>query len=92
MAIDDDKLTIEDIEIITSIYHLATLASLFANKKVAFQNLFLQILDDAQFNKIAKEMLECQSDIEICRNLLIIDPNLVKSKLILSYIKNKNKA
>ena len=90
MSFDSENLSIEDSELVNAFYQLATLASLLYGKKLNLQNLFILILSDKHFNKIAKQIVDIDSDIEICKYLLQIDPSLVKSKLILSYCNNLN--
>lgn len=91
MNFDSENISLEDSEIINSFYQLATLASLLLGKKLNLQNLFILLLTDEKINKIAKEIVEINSDIELCRFLLLIDPTLVKSKLILSFTNNLKK-
>ena len=90
MTIDEaDLLSLEDSEIINSLYQLATLLTLISGKKINFQNVFILVLTDKRFNQIAKEITGLDSDIEICEYLLEIDPSLVKSKLILQYLNGR---
>lgn len=90
MSLDDaDLLSLEDSEIINSLYQLATLLTLMSGKKINFQNVFILVLTDKRFNHIAKEITGLDSDIEICKYLLEIDPCLVKSKLILQYLNGR---
>lgn len=90
MSLDDaDLLSLEDSEIINSLYQLATLLTLMSGKKINFQNVFILVLTDKRFNYIAKEITGLNSDIEICKYLLEIDPSLVKSKLILQYLNGR---
>lgn len=91
MSFDSENISLEDNEIINSFYHLATLSSLLLGKKLNLQNLFILLLTDEKINKIAKEVVEINSDIELCRFLLLIDPILVKSKLILSFTNSLKK-
>lgn len=91
MSFDSENISLEDSEIINSFYQLATLTSLLLGKKLNLQNLFILLLTDEKINKIAKEIVEINSDIELCRFLLLIDPTLVKSKLILSFTNNLKK-
>lgn len=93
MSLDDDILDLEDQEIINTYYQLATLASLLSNKKVNFQSFFIMVLTDKRFNKIARSLLDIDNDYEICRNILLLDPNLAKSKTLLTFAqeyKNEN--
>lgn len=90
MSLDDaDLLSLEDSEIINSLYQLATLLTLMSGKKINFQNVFILVLTDKRFNYIAKEITGLDSDIEICKYLLEIDLSLVKSKLILQYLNGR---
>lgn len=90
MSLDDaDLLSLEDSEIINSLYQLATLLTLMSGKKINFQNVFILVLTDKRFNHIAKEITGLDSDIEICKYLLEIDTSLVKSKLILQYLNGR---
>ena len=90
MSLDDaDLLSLEDSEIINSLYQLATLLTLMSGKKINFQNVFILVLTDKRFNYIANEITGLDSDIEICKYLLEIDPSLVKSKLILQYLNGR---
>lgn len=90
MSLDDaDLLSLEDSEIINSLYQLATLLTLMSGKKINFQNVFILVLTDKRSNYIAKEITGLDSDIEICKYLLEIDPSLVKSKLILQYLNGR---
>lgn len=90
MSLDDaDLLSLEDSEIINSLYQLATLLTLMSGKKINFQNVFILVLTDKRFNYIAKEITGLDSGIEICKYLLEIDPSLVKSKLILQYLNGR---
>lgn len=90
MSLDDaDLLSLEDSEIINSLYQLATLLTLMSGKKINFQNVFILVLTDKRFNHIAKEITGLDSDIEICKYLLEIDLSLVKSKLILQYLNGR---
>lgn len=90
MSLDDaDLLSLEDSEIINSLYQLATLLTLMSGKKINFQNVFILVLTDKRFNYIAKEITGLDSDIEICKYLLEIDPSLVKSKLIFQYLNGR---
>lgn len=90
MSLDDaDLLSLGDSEIINSLYQLATLLTLMSGKKINFQNVFILVLTDKRFNYIAKEITGLDSDIEICKYLLEIDPSLVKSKLILQYLNGR---
>ena len=90
MSLDDaDHLSLEDSEIINSLYQLATLLTLMSGKKINFQNVFILVLTDKRFNHIAKEITGLDSDIEICKYFLEIDPSLVKSKLILQYLNGR---
>ncbi len=90
MSLDDaDLLSLEDSEIINSLYQLATLLTLMSGKKINFQNVFILVLTDKRFNHIAKEITGLDSDIEICKYLLEIDSSLVKSKLILQYLNGR---
>ena len=90
MSLDDaDLLSLEDSEIINSLYQLATLLTLMSGQKINFQNVFILVLTDKRFNHIAKEITGLDSDIEICKYLLEIDPSLVKSKLILQYLNGR---
>ena len=57
MSLDDaDLLSLEDSEIINSLYQLATLLTLMSGKKINFQNVFILVLTDKRFNHIAKEI------------------------------------
>ena len=90
MSLDDaDLLSLEDSEIINSLYQLATLLTLMSGKKINFQNVFILVLTDKRFNHIAKEITGLDSHIESCKYLLEIDPSLVKSKLILQYLNGR---
>lgn len=91
MSFNSENLTIEDSEIINSFYQLATLVSLLLNKKINLQNLFILILTDPKINYIAKKITDIDSNIEICKYLLLLDPGLAKSKMILSFANNYNK-
>ena len=85
MALDSEELTMDDKELINSLYQIATLGCLLSGKKHQLQNIFLMILTDSHFNKIVKEKLDIESNIEICRQFLLLEPNLVKSKLLTSF-------
>ena len=53
MSLDDaDLLSLEDSEIINSLYQLATLLTLMSGKKINFQNVFILVLTDKRFNHI----------------------------------------
>lgn len=66
MSLDDaDLLSLEDSEIINSLYQLATLLTLMSGKKINFQNVFILVLTDKRFNHIAKEITGLDSDIEL---------------------------
>lgn len=85
MALDSEELTMDDKELINSLYQIATLGCLLSGKKHQLQNIFLMVLTDSHFNKIVKEKLDMESNVEICRQFLLLDPNLVKSKLLTSF-------
>lgn len=85
MALDSEELTLDDKELINSLYQIATLGCLLSGKKHQLQNIFLMVLTDSHFNKIVKEKLDMESNVEICRQFLLLDPNLVKSKLLTSF-------
>lgn len=85
MALDSEELTMDDKELINSLYQIATLGCLLSGKKHQLQNIFLMILTDSHFNKIVKEKLDIESNVEICRQFLLLEPNLVKSKLLTSF-------
>lgn len=79
------ELTMDDKELFNSLYQIATLGCLLSNKKHQLQNIFLMILTDSHFNKIVKEKLDMVSDVEVCRQFLIADPSLTKSKILTSF-------
>lgn len=85
MALDSEELTLDDKELINSLYQIATLGCLLSGKKHQLQNIFLMVLTDSHFNKIVKEKLDMESNVEICRQFLLLEPNLVKSKLLTSF-------
>ena len=85
MALDSEELTMDDKELINSLYQIATLGCLLSGKKHQLQNIFLMILTDSHFNKIVKEKLDIESNVEICRQFLLLESNLVKSKLLTSF-------
>lgn len=85
MALDSEELTMDDKELINSLYQIATLGCLLSGKKHQLQNIFLMVLTDSHFNKIVKEKLDMESNVEICRQFLLLEPNLVKSKLLTSF-------
>jgi hypothetical protein len=85
MALDSEELTMDDKELINSLYQIATLGCLLSGKKHQLQNIFLMFLTDSHFNKIVKEKLDMESNVEICRQFLLLEPNLVKSKLLTSF-------
>lgn len=85
MALDSEELNDDDKELINSLYQIATLGCLLSGKKHQLQNIFLMILTDKHFNKIVKEKLDMVSDLEICRQYLLLEPNLVKSKILTSF-------
>lgn len=87
----DDDLTMSDKEILNDFYKLATMITFLKGKKLTLQNIFILILEDKQINKIAKTFLDMDTDFEICRHLLMIDPSLAKSKLIYTFAAEKNK-
>lgn len=87
----DDTLSMNEKEIINDYYQLATLVCLLTGKKLTLQNVFIAILEDQRINRIAKYFLEVNSDVEICKNLLMLDPALVKSKVIMTFAADRVK-
>ena len=85
MSLTDEELYADDLDLMNSIYQAATLATLLFNKKATFQNFFILFLTDKKFNRIVKEMLDMDSDIEVCKNILYVEPNLTKSKALLTF-------
>lgn len=90
MSFTDLELTMEDNELLNSYYQLATLTSLLLNHKISFQQLFILIIKDKRINKIAKEILDLNNDYEICKNLLLLDPSLAKSKTLTTFAQTFN--
>ena len=66
----------------TIVYNFATLCSLIKNKKLNFQHIFAMVLTDERYRDILKLVLNEESDLEIYRTLLSIEPSIATSKYI----------
>lgn len=74
------------------VYNFATLCSLIKNKKLNFQHIFALLLSDEKYKELFKEILGEESDMNIFKILLTIDPSIATSKYIskLSRIKRQS--
>lgn len=66
----------------TIVYNFATLCSLIKNKKLNFQHIFAMVLTDECYKDLLKHVLNEESDLEIYRTLLTIEPSIATSKYI----------
>lgn len=64
------------------VYNFATLCSLIKNKKLNFQHIFAMVLTDEGYKDLLKHVLNEESDLEIYRTLLTIEPSIATSKYI----------
>lgn len=85
MELDDIKAPYENLMYEESkfiIYNFCTLCSLLKNKKLNFQHIFSLILTDENYRNLLKDLLNEESDLEIYRTLLMIEPSIASSKYI----------
>ena len=64
------------------VYNFATLCSLIKNKKLNFQHIFAMVLTDERYKDLLKHVLNEDSDLEIYKTLLTIEPSIATSKYI----------
>lgn len=64
------------------VYNFCTLCSLLKNKKLNFQHIFSIILTDEKYREFLKMLLNEESDLEVYRTLLMIEPSIASSKYI----------
>lgn len=64
------------------VYNFCTLCSLLKNKKLNFQHIFSMILTDERYKNLLKNLLNEESDLEVYRTLLLIEPSIASSKYI----------
>ena len=64
------------------VYNFATLCSLIKNRKLNFQHIFALVLMDEKYKELFKEILGEESEMDILRTLLTIDPSIASSKYI----------
>ena len=69
------------------VYHFCTLCSLLKNKKLNFQHIFAMVLTDERYRNLLKEVLNEDSDLEIYKTLLAIEPSIASSKHISKFSK-----
>lgn len=84
--------SIEEREISHIVYQYATLITLLEGRKMNWQTLFIHTLSNKDAMKIAKEMLEETSEIEICKMFLLLEPSIVKSKMVATFAQNYRNA
>ena len=64
------------------VYNFCTLCSLIKNKKLNFQHIFAIVLTDERYRDLLKLFLNEETDLEIYRTLLNIEPSIASSKYI----------
>ena len=64
------------------VYNFCTLCSLIKNKKLNFQHIFAMVLTDERYRELLKMFLNEESDLDIYRTLLTIEPSIASSKYI----------
>lgn len=64
------------------VYNFCTLCSLLKNKKLNFQHIFSMVLTDERYKNLLKDLLNEESDLEVYRTLLLIEPSIASSKYI----------
>lgn len=64
------------------VYNFCTLCSLIKNKKLNFQHIFAIVLTDERYRDLLKMFLNEETDLEIYRTLLNIEPSIASSKYI----------
>lgn len=64
------------------VYNFCTLCSLLKNKKLNFQHIFALVLTEERYRELLKKMLNEDSNLEVYRTLLSIEPNIASSKYI----------
>ncbi len=64
------------------VYNFCTLCSLLKNKKLNFQHIFSLVLTDERYRNLLKNLLNDESDLEIYKTLLLIEPSIASSKYI----------
>lgn len=64
------------------VYNFCTLCSLLKNKKLNFQHIFALVLTEENYRELLKKMLNEDSDLEVYRTLLTIEPSIASSKYI----------
>lgn len=64
------------------VYNFCTLCSLIKNKKLNFQHIFAMVLTDERYRDLLKMFLNEESDLEVYRTLLSIEPSIASSKYI----------
>ena len=64
------------------VYNFCTLCSLIKNKKLNFQHIFALVLTDERYRDLLKMFMNEESDLEIYRTLLTIEPSIASSKYI----------
>jgi len=82
---------IEDIETKKLIITFCTWLSLLYGRKFNFAQVFLLLLKNKEYRETLKAAINTDSDQELFRTYLEIDPTLFKSKYIQKYI-NSHKA
>jgi hypothetical protein len=70
------------------VYNFCTLCSLLKNKKLNFQHIFAIVLTEQKYRDFLKLLLNEDSDLEVYRTLLIIEPSIASSKYISKLSKN----
>jgi hypothetical protein len=61
---------------------------LLKNKKLNFQHIFAIVLTEQKYRDFLKLLLNEDSDLEVYRTLLIIEPSIASSKYISKLSKN----
>lgn len=64
------------------VYNFCTICSLIKNKKLNFQHIFAMVLTDERYRELLKMFLNEESDLDIYRTLLTIEPSIASSKYI----------
>jgi hypothetical protein len=70
------------------VYAFCTLCSLLENKKLNFQHVFAMVLTNEKYKNFLKLMLNEESDLEMYKILLEIEPSIASSKYISKISKN----
>lgn len=69
------------------VYNFCTLFSLLENKKMSIGSIFLQLIDDKEYQKILLKMLSEENITEALKTFLLIEPSILSNRFIKTIIK-----